>query len=120
MDSLVATTFCIGVVASHHSGIGGGGFAVVRDENGEYEVIDFRETAPAAASEDMYDGNVEGSVTSGLSVGVPGEVRGLEYMHKKYGVRVSSLHSASLAFSQDPSMRRLTLPRVETVVGVFT
>lgn len=71
----------------YHSGIGGGGFALVRDANGSYEAIDFREAAGEAASEDMFQGNVAGSVYGGLAVGVPSEVRGLEYIHKKYGVR---------------------------------
>ena len=51
----------------YHSGLGGGGFALVRGADGEYEVVDFRETAPAAASEDMYTGNDNGSVFGGLS-----------------------------------------------------
>lgn len=70
----------------YHSGIGGGGFMLVRDANGNYEAIDFRESAPAAAYEDMYSGNVDGSIFGGLSVAVPGEVAGLEYAHRKYGV----------------------------------
>lgn len=70
----------------YHSGIGGGGFALVRDADGNYEAVDFREAAGAAAFEDMYQGNVAGSVYGGLAVGVPSEVRGLEYIHKKYGV----------------------------------
>jgi gamma-glutamyltranspeptidase/glutathione hydrolase len=51
----------------YHSGIGGGGFALVRSANGSYEMIDFRETAPAAATEDMYDGNYNGSLIGGLA-----------------------------------------------------
>lgn len=70
----------------YHSGIGGGGFMMVRDAEGHYEAIDFRESAPAAAFQDMYQGNVNGSVFGGLSAGVPSEVRGLEYAHTKYGV----------------------------------
>lgn len=70
----------------YHSGIGGGGFAVVRDAQGNYEVVDFRETAPSGADENMFKDNVEASIYGGLAVGVPGELRGLEYMHKKYGV----------------------------------
>lgn len=85
-DAMVATAVCVGVMAPYHTGIGGGGFAIVRDRNGEYEVIDFREAAPSAASEDMYEGNVAGSVTSGLAVAIPGEIRGLEYLHSKYCV----------------------------------
>lgn len=40
------------------SGPGGGGFMLVRNSDGEYEDIDFRETAPAAAFQDMYKDNV--------------------------------------------------------------
>lgn len=82
---MVATNLCVGVMGMYHSGIGGGGFALVRDANGNYETIDYRESAPAAAYEDMYQGNLEGAVWGGLSVAVPGELRGLEYLHKKYG-----------------------------------
>lgn len=64
---------------------------VVRDDYGDYEAIDFREAAPAAAFEDMYQGNVNGSKFGGLAAGVPGEVAGLEYVHKKYGVSRYSL-----------------------------
>lgn len=70
----------------YHSGIGGGGFAMIRDGNGNYEAVDFREAAGAAGHEDMYQGNVQGSILGGLAVGVPSEVLGLEYIHKKYGV----------------------------------
>ena len=44
-------------------------------------------TAPAAAYQDMYKNFTEGSVSGGLASGVPGEIRGLEYLHSKYGVR---------------------------------
>ncbi|PNS17853.1 Gamma-glutamyltranspeptidase 1 [Sphaceloma murrayae] len=84
-DAMVASVFCTGVVGMYHSGIGGGGFAVVRSSNGSYEFIDFREAAPMATNETIYVGNVQGSLTSGLASGVPGEVRGLEYIHTKYG-----------------------------------
>lgn len=59
---------------------------LVRDSEGQYEAIDFREAAPAAAFENMYQGNVKGSQTSGLASGVPGELAGLEYLHSKYGL----------------------------------
>lgn len=58
---------------------------IVRTPEGKYEDIDFRETAPAAAFEDMYKGNANGSIWSGLASGVPGEVRGFQYLHEKYG-----------------------------------
>lgn len=84
-DALVGTTFCTGVIGMYHSGIGGGGFALVRDSEGQYESIDFRETAPGAAFQDMYNHDPSLSVRGGLASGVPGEVRGMAYLHEKYG-----------------------------------
>ncbi|CAL3971198.1 unnamed protein product [Diplocarpon coronariae] len=75
-----------GRAGMQHSGIGGGGFALVRGSDGEYESIDFRETAPAAAHRDMYQHDPAASVVGGLASGVPGDLRGLEYLHRKYGV----------------------------------
>jgi gamma-glutamyltranspeptidase/glutathione hydrolase len=51
----------------YHSGIGGGGFMVVRRPNATHEVIDFREKAPSAAHENMFYGNVDGSLRGGLA-----------------------------------------------------
>ncbi|KAL8960027.1 MAG: hypothetical protein Q9183_005534, partial [Haloplaca sp. 2 TL-2023] len=84
-DAAVGTTFCVGVIGMYHSGIGGGGLALVRSSHGQYESIDFRETAPAAADVNMFKDNVDGSLHSGLASGVPGQLRGLEYVHSKYG-----------------------------------
>ncbi|KAF2105154.1 gamma-glutamyltranspeptidase [Lophiotrema nucula] len=84
-DATVATQFCLGVVGMHLTGIGGGGFALVRAPNGTYEFVDFRESAPAASFENMYDKDVNASILGGLSSGVPGEVRGLSYIHARYG-----------------------------------
>jgi gamma-glutamyltranspeptidase/glutathione hydrolase len=53
--------------------------------------LDFRETAPAAAFEDMYKDNTKASVFGGLASGVPGDIKGLEYLHKKYGVSATHL-----------------------------
>ncbi|CAK4034553.1 gamma-glutamyltranspeptidase like [Lecanosticta acicola] len=85
-DSMVATVLCVGVIGMYHSGIGGGGFMLVRSSNGSYEFIDFRETAPAAAFQDMYNNNTNNSIYTGLASGVPGELRGLERLHNNYGV----------------------------------
>ncbi|ETS73187.1 hypothetical protein PFICI_15132 [Pestalotiopsis fici W106-1] len=84
-DALVGTVLCVGVIGMQHSGIGGGGFMLVRSSNGSYEFIDFREVAPAAAFQDMYVNNTDASLYGGLASGVPGELRGLEHLHKKYG-----------------------------------
>ncbi|KAK4897606.1 hypothetical protein LTR27_004752 [Elasticomyces elasticus] len=79
-DSMVATTLCVG------GGIGGGGFMLARHSNGSYEFIDFRESAPAASTEDMYKSNPNNSIYTGLASGVPGEIRGLQYLHENYGL----------------------------------
>ncbi|KAL4920367.1 gamma-glutamyltranspeptidase [Aspergillus aurantiobrunneus] len=84
-DAMVATMLCVGVVGMYHSGIGGGGFMLVKSPDGSFEHIDFRETAPAAAFEDMFHNNPDGSTTGGLASAVPGELRGLEYLHRNYG-----------------------------------
>ncbi|OJJ81661.1 gamma-glutamyltransferase [Aspergillus glaucus CBS 516.65] len=84
-DALVATSVCVGTVAMYHSGIGGGGFMLVRAPDGSFESIDYRETAPAAAFQDMFENNTDASTKGGLASGVPGDLRGLEYLHKKYG-----------------------------------
>ncbi|CAG7559982.1 unnamed protein product [Fusarium equiseti] len=89
-DAMVATVLCVGTVGMYHSGIGGGGFMLIHKPNGKnessaYEFVDFRETAPAAATEDMFKKNVNESIYGGKASGVPGELRGLEHLHKKYG-----------------------------------
>ncbi|KAF1850387.1 gamma-glutamyltransferase [Cucurbitaria berberidis CBS 394.84] len=84
-DAMVGTVFCVGVIGMYHSGIGGGGFALVRSPNSSYDFVDFRETAPSAAFEDMFVGAIESSLHGGNSSAVPGELRGLEYLSKTYG-----------------------------------
>ena len=66
-DALVGTVFCVGVIGMYHSGIGGGGFMLVRGSDGRYEDIDFRETAPASYYQDMYNDNPLTSVFGGLA-----------------------------------------------------
>ena len=56
VDAAVATALCQGVYNPQASGIGGGGFIMVKSPNGTVEIIDAREPAPAASSQDMYSG----------------------------------------------------------------
>ncbi|KKK15284.1 hypothetical protein AOCH_004258 [Aspergillus ochraceoroseus] len=84
-DAMVATMLCVGVIGMYHSGIGGGGFMLIRSPEGVFEFVDFREPAPAAAFEEMFNNNTNAAVYGGLASGVPGELRGLEYLHAKYG-----------------------------------
>jgi gamma-glutamyltranspeptidase / glutathione hydrolase len=98
-DAMVATTLCVGVIGMYHSGIGGGGFMLLRDEKGRYEVIDYRETAPAVSDRDMYKYRGNASTVGGLSVGIPGELRGLEYLHKTYGVSILTGEGGDVVWS---------------------
>ncbi|RPB11281.1 gamma-glutamyltranspeptidase [Morchella conica CCBAS932] len=84
-DAIVGTAICAGTVAMYHSGIGGGGFALIRSPIGVYDFIDFRETAPALSSEDMFANNTAASIRGGLASATPGELRGLAEIHTRYG-----------------------------------
>jgi gamma-glutamyltranspeptidase/glutathione hydrolase len=90
VDAAVASGFALAVVHPQAGNLGGGGFLLLRKANGEVRFIDFREKAPAAATQNMYldaQGNViENASTVGYkSIGVPGSVAGLVYAEKKYG-----------------------------------
>src|SRR5580658_9225922 len=65
VDAAVAAALTLGVVNSYNSGLGGGCFILIRSANGELICIDGRETAPAAATRDMYVR--DGAVVPGLS-----------------------------------------------------
>lgn len=92
IDAAVAVGFGLGVCEPQSSGIGGGGFMIIRfAKTGETKFIDFREIAPKNATPDMWkldkDGKVINNekVVGGKSIGVPGEVKGLLYALEKYG-----------------------------------
>jgi gamma-glutamyltranspeptidase / glutathione hydrolase len=89
IDAAVAVAFALAVVYPRAGNIGGGGFLVYRAADGRAYALDFRETAPAAASRDMYvdaAGNPTGrSLTGALAAGVPGSVAGLAEMHRRFG-----------------------------------
>jgi gamma-glutamyltranspeptidase/glutathione hydrolase len=85
VDAAVATAFALAVTRPNAGNLGGGGFAVIRTGKGKVSAIDFRETAPAAATADMYKDNPKASLAGYLASGVPGSVAGLEQLHKKFG-----------------------------------
>ena len=89
MDAAVATAFALAVVHPSAGNIGGGGFLLYRSARGEAVAYDFRETAPARASADMFlrDGQYDPALHhhSHLAVGVPGTVAGLHRAWRDHG-----------------------------------
>jgi gamma-glutamyltranspeptidase/glutathione hydrolase len=90
IDALTTVAFLLAVTYPRAGNIGGGGFMVFRKSNGQVITLDFRETAPLSATQDMFldeQGNPieDRSLIGALAVGVPGTVRGLFYAQKEYG-----------------------------------
>ena len=92
VDAAVATGLALTVVYPFAGNIGGGGFMLVRMADGRSVAIDYRETAPASASRDMYvgpDGNVltgpNSSTVGWRASGIPGSVAGFALALQKYG-----------------------------------
>ncbi|KAI9505100.1 gamma-glutamyltranspeptidase 1-like protein, partial [Coemansia spiralis] len=86
VDATVASALCVGVLQAHSSGIGGGGFMLIRPPGGQAPVlIDFREIAGAAATEDMFIDDIKLAQIGGLSIGVPGEIAGMYHAHHRFG-----------------------------------
>jgi gamma-glutamyltranspeptidase/glutathione hydrolase len=90
-DAAVAVMLALNVVEPQSSGVGGGGFLVRGDARGEVETLDGREAAPLAAGPDWFldqSGKPRGfmeAVLSGLSIGVPGNVRLAALLHQRHG-----------------------------------
>ena len=90
-DAAIATMLALTVVEPQSSGIGGGGFFVHSDADGSVSTIDGREKAPLAAGSDWFlgpEGNPLGygeAVLTGLSIGVPGNLRLAQLAHARHG-----------------------------------
>ena len=92
VDAAVATALALAVVYPQAGNLGGGGFLLYHDAQGRATSYDFRETAPAAASERMFldpSGAVRDTSNhrGPLAVGVPGTVAGLWLAHQRHGSR---------------------------------
>lgn len=83
VDAAVATAFALAVTWPEAGNIGGGGFMLVMPAGKQPECIEYRETAPAAATERMF--KPDETNLSHRAVGTPGTVRGLALAHKLHG-----------------------------------
>ncbi|RMR05706.1 Gamma-glutamyltransferase [Pseudomonas savastanoi pv. glycinea] len=106
VDAAVATAFTLAVTYPEAGNIGGGGFMTLF-MNGKPYFLDYRETAPKAASRNMYL-NEKGEVIENMSlvgaraVGVPGTVMGLWEAHQKFGkLKWAELLTPAIGYAQN-------------------
>jgi gamma-glutamyltranspeptidase/glutathione hydrolase len=117
VDAAVATGFAMAVTYPRAGNIGGGGYMLIRlaerqrgPKAGPRNIaIDYRETAPAAATREMFldeKGNADPkkSRDSALAIGVPGTVAGLALAHERYGsgrLTLAELIAPAIALARD-------------------
>jgi gamma-glutamyltranspeptidase/glutathione hydrolase len=92
VDAAVAVGFALAVTLPQAGNLGGGGFMVIRMADGRTTTLDFRETAPGAATRDMFLDSAGNFVPSrsqlgALAAGVPGSPAGLLMALEKYGTK---------------------------------
>jgi len=107
VDAAVAVGYALAVTFPEAGNIGGGGFMTIRFHDGRTAFIDFRETAPMAATATMYQ-DAHGNVIPGLStrgykaVGIPGTVAGMELARTRYGTQSrATLMAAAIHLARD-------------------
>jgi gamma-glutamyltranspeptidase / glutathione hydrolase len=110
VDAAVATGFALAVTYPRAGNIGGGGFMVIHSaERNEDVAIDYRETAPAATTREIFLGadgkpDIAKSRDSALGIGVPGTVAGLALALEKYGsgtLTLAELLKPAIALARD-------------------
>ncbi|KAJ8927317.1 hypothetical protein NQ314_020231 [Rhamnusium bicolor] len=85
-DAAIAALFCEGVSMPECMGLGGGFLMTIYNKTtGEVWSLNARETAPAAATENMFHGNSTQSLRGGKAVGIPGELIGYWYLYHRFG-----------------------------------
>jgi len=116
IDAAVAAAFVLGVTEPYHSGIGGGGFVLIHLANGQNIALDARETAPAAATRDMFVQKgvpQDASRLGPLAVATPGLVAGLAEALARFGTKplpdamAPAIHLAEEGFPISPRHARI-------------
>ena len=109
VDAAVAVGFALAVTYPRAGNIGGGGFMLIHRATGDDTAIDYRETAPAAITDQSFldaQGNADPqkSRDSALAIGVPGTVAGLALAERKYGsgrFTLADLIAPAMALARD-------------------
>jgi len=106
VDAAVATGFAMAVVDPEAGNIGGGGFMLIRQADGQAFLLDYRERAPASATRDMFVGPdsqpTEKSRVGHLAAGVPGSVAGMLEAHRRFGtLPLATLINPAIALARD-------------------
>ncbi len=132
VDAAVAVGFALAVTLPRAGNLGGGGFMLIhKAQDNRTVAIDYRETAPAAATKEMFldaQGNADAakSTASGLGVGVPGTVAGLALALERHGsgkFTIGDLAAPAVALARDgiPVEEDLadSLPQAEAVLARY-
>nr|XP_046231785.1 glutathione hydrolase 5 proenzyme [Scatophagus argus] len=88
VDGAIAALLCTSVVNPQSMGIGGGSIVMIRNKTGNVKVYNFRETVPQNFKVNLLNDCPPGplSFSTGVQwIGVPGELRGYEAVHRQYG-----------------------------------
>ena len=130
VDAAVATAFALAVTYPGAGNIGGGGFMVVRLKDGTATTIDYRERAPLRSTPAMYldsaaNINRKLTATGYIAPGVPGTVRGLALVHRKFGklpwrdVVLPAAQLASKGFPLDSGLAHSLTREVEQAMKPY-
>lgn len=122
VDAAIAATLCIGVVNMFSSGIGGGGFMTIKlpsaEDGHSAWTVDFRETAPTGSNSTMFLKDPKSSIEGGLSIGVPGEIRGMAAAHTRWGkLPWNRLFRESIKLAREFTVSTMLQTRLEVHSG---
>jgi gamma-glutamyltranspeptidase/glutathione hydrolase len=126
-DATIAAAMVLAVVEPQASGLGGGGFALVRSADGSFESLDFREQAPRAldpaAFFDPADSLHAARSRGGKAVAVPGTPAGLALLHERHGrlplarLVAPAIHLARNGYPVSRTLSSLIAERAELFLG---